>query len=473
MNVLLMNVSNTNVSAPTSGWHIAADDMGVYPPIGLLYLASSLRQHGRHAVKIVDTIITGMTLDDIGRVAKEEKPDIIGITVFTPTLYDAVQMTRCLKDASPSSRIVWGGPHTLAFPDESLQCHPVDYLIQGEGEIAFPALCDALEDKTDLAEVPGLVYQEDGAIKYGKPQSYVDEIDRIPFPPLDFLDMTKYHTTIGSGGATAIICSSRGCPFQCTYCWKMHSTYRSRSVANVLAEMEMYYQAGFREFFFFDDLFNITPKRVEELAQGILDRGWKIIWTFRGRVTAISPEMLSLAKRAGCWQILFGVETHSNEGFKEIKKKITIEQVDQAISLCRRHGIRTGTNWIIGLPHHRTRQDILDLIATAVRIDPDYANFNICMLYCGTEMFDDAVGLELVHKDTWVNFAKDPSPRFIMPIWDKSLSRNELSELLKLCYQRFYFRPMPILRKVMRMRNWAEFKLHLKAGFKLLASYFG
>jgi radical SAM superfamily enzyme YgiQ (UPF0313 family) len=469
MKVLLLNVPDAHVGKTTDDWDLEATDIGVFPPMGILYLAAALRQGGRHEVRLLDCILDRLTPKAAAERAKAFNPDVVGLTVYTPNLYDALLVSREMRAALPGAKIVWGGPHAMLFPAESMARPEVDYLVTGEAEETLPAFLDALEDQTGFSGITGVWSRQDGQAASTGPPAYVRDIDRLPIPAFDLLDHKRYFSAIGTGQPVGTICSSRGCPFHCTFCCKPYSTYRSRSVEGILAEMDAYHKSGIREFFFFDDLFNASAARVKKIARAILDRGWKdVSWAFRGRVDALDEEMLALAKKSGCRQILFGVEDASDEGLKAINKKITGEQVRRAMRLCRKHGILTSTNWIIGFPHHKTRRHVLDLIENAVDVDSDFAQFNICIAYHGTAIFEEGVGKGLFPADAWRAHAREPVPNFVEPIWEEHLSRRELSELLKLCYRRFYFRPLPILRKIMRVRRLKEFMLLARGALTLL-----
>jgi len=469
MRVLLMNVPDAHVGKTTDDWDLEASDIGAFPPMGILYLAGAVRAAGRHDVRVLDCIVDRLSPDMIASRVKDYAPDVVGFTVYTPNLFDALIVSRRVRQALPGVKLVWGGPHTMLFPDESMAQPEVDFLVTGEAEETFPAFLDALESGTGYDHIPGIWYRDGAVVKHTGPAAYVQDINALPFPAFDMLDFRRYYSAIGTGRPVGTICSSRGCPFHCTFCCKPYSTYRSRSVDNILAEMERYYAEGIREFFFFDDLFNASAKRVKDIARIILEKNWTdVVWSFRGRVDAIDEDMLKLARKAGCHQILFGVEDASDEGLKAIKKKITVDQVRRAMQLCRKHGILTSTNWIIGFPHHRTRQHILNLIDNAVSIDSDFAQFNICIVYHGTEIFEEGAAKGLFDRDIWRKHALNPIPNFIEPIWEEHLSRRELSELLKLCYRRFYFRPISILRKLMRIRSLSEMMLLARGAFTLL-----
>ncbi|MDD5086030.1 MAG: radical SAM protein, partial [Candidatus Omnitrophica bacterium] len=202
-------------------------------------------------------------------------------------------------------------------------------------------------------------------------------------------------------------------------------------------------------------------------AREIIRRDLKIVWSFRGRVDQINDETLKIAKTSGCHQILFGVETGTDEGLRLIKKRITTEQAINGVRLTRKHGIETNTNWIIGFPFEKSKEDVMKTIDFAVKVSSDYAQFNILIPYYGTEIFKDGVEKGVLDKDFWINYVKTPVPKALIPVWNEYLSREELGALLKKCYQRFYFRPKQFLRNLTKTTNLRHLKSKIK-GFAVL-----
>jgi anaerobic magnesium-protoporphyrin IX monomethyl ester cyclase len=468
MKILFISVPDIHVAKTAIKWEMEAVDLGIFPPLGIMYLAGALARQKRHEVKIIDAILEHFNYTDIVKKARDFDPDIIGLTVYTPIFYDAVQLSAELRNAMPRAKIVWGGPHTMLFPGESMEHKVVDYLFLGEAEETFPEFCNALEENKPLDGITGIVYRKAGAICQTGEPAYVKNINALALPATERVDFKRYFSAIGTGQAIATICSSRGCPFQCTFCCKPCFPYRSRNVDNVMEEIGHHYDLGIREFLFFDDLFNVTAKRVKDISEAILGKGWKIAWSFRGRVNNIDDEMLSVAKNAGCRQILFGVEDATDAGLAAIKKGITIAEAERAVALTRKAGIASNTNWIIGFPHQKTKQDIENLIKMAIKIDSDYAKFSICIAYHGTEIFNQGVRLKLFNPDIWRDYVKHPVPDFVAPVWEQYLSREDLGKLLSRCYYRFYFRPKQIMRRIRAMKSLAEFKLLVKNALTIL-----
>jgi radical SAM superfamily enzyme YgiQ (UPF0313 family) len=348
--------------------------------------------------------------------------------------------------------------------------HPeIDFLVHGEGEIIFAKLLDVLERKGGLSGLEGISFRENGRLVNNiKNKGYISDINFLPSPAFELLPIEKYKSAIGTGKTCGTIATSRGCPYECTYCNRPYRTYRSYTSERIISEIGYFYNRGIKEFVFFDDMFNINPKRVIDVSEAIIKSYPDIIWSFRGRVDQVTEKMVEIAKEAGCRQIMFGIEAARDEDLKAIKKRITTQQVIDAIRICKKFGLETSTNWIIGLPTHRRRQDILDLLDFAIKTGTDYAQFNILIPYEYTEIFDQGVKKQILPSSFWKEYILQPVPNAHIPIWDEYLSREELSELLKICYRKFYIRPSRIIENVLKVKSVSHFKSKLKGMLTVL-----
>jgi len=423
MRVLLINPPREHMIRWTvTDWELDLGEISSFPPLGLMYLASYLKEHTHHVCRIIDAVAEKMNYEDLKQGISAFGPDIVGITSFTFTFYDVLQTAKIVKEVDPAIHVCLGGPHTWLFPDEIMSHPEFDSLVIGDGEIAFKELLDRLEQGDSFGDIDwAVVYREgDKTVRTGKTR-YIANLDDLPFPAFDLLDGTKYYATFGKSSTMATIVSSRGCPFRCTYCQVLDKKYRTRSSENIVQELLVYYDKGIRDFYFFDDMFNITSKRVIEISERILESrmGGNIRWLFRGRM---------------------------------IKK----------------HGIETSTNWIIGFPHHKSRKDIDELIDTAIQINSDYAQFSILQLFPGSEMFEECVREGSLTADRWSNFVKHPPEIYHIELYTKFLSAQELSEIYKEAHIRYYRRIGYILGKLLKLKSFAEFRIKAKAAVAIL-----
>ena len=469
MKVLLINAPSKYAAVTTSDWDTTAEDIGAFPPIGLSYLAGYLVKNSSHEVHIMDTLAEQLDYDGIEKRVKDYQPEMVAITAFTPTFYDVLHVSRIVKKNIPDCYVCIGGAHVTSYPVETMSHKEIDFLIHGEGEIIFSKLLDVLEKDKNVSVLDGISFRADGRVIHKtENRGYIDDVNSLPSPAFDLLPLDRYKSAIGTGNTVGVIASSRGCPYECTYCNRPYRTYRSYSNDRIISEMGFFYNRGIKEFVFFDDMFNLTPKRVIEISDAIIAEYPDVTWSFRGRVDQVTEEMVRKAKEAGCRQILFGIEAARDEDLKAIKKKITTKQVIDGIAICKKLGLETSTNWIIGLPTHKSRNDVLDLLDFAVKSGSDYAQFNILIPYAGTEIFDEGVKKKVLSANFWNEYVLNPTPNAYIPIWEEYLSRKELSALLKICYRGFYLRPGKVIKNIMRLRNFSHFKMKFKGLLTIL-----
>ena len=410
-------------------------------------------------------------------------PDVVGITSFTTSLVDVQIAAQTIRKVVPQAHICLGGHHPISFPYEAAQLPEFDSIIVGEGEYAFTDLVKALDagedftkilgvyTKESIDEFVGVDYERDRRFLPGVnvPAAYVDDIDDLPIPNRKFIKHTSYHSTVGVSDHLATIITTRGCPYLCTFCNVPYKKYRQRDFDLILDEVQECLDMGYDEFHFYDDLFNITAKKVTEFCDAILRRKMKFVWDFRGRVNAVTYDSLVKAKQAGLRQISFGVETGSDEGLKLLRKGTKITQVRNAFEWCRKLGIRTVADYMLGLPFEKTKQDVYDNLDFLISLDPDFAQFSILILYPNTQVFDEGVEKGLVDPDVWRNFSLNPYKNMKPHHWTEFMSIEELADLHRECYRRFYLRPKFVIRSVLETRSFQEFKVKAFGLRKLVA----
>ncbi|MBF0437032.1 MAG: radical SAM protein [Magnetococcales bacterium] len=461
---------------------LESDDYGCFPPLGLLYVLSYLEQHTiGHEIFFKDCIAEKISHADLPGIIGAIQPDIVGITSFTISLIDVVKTARTARDVVPNAHICLGGHHPIAFPMEAVQLKEFDSIVVGEGEIAFTELVEALRTGKEFTGITG-VYTRESIQKWKEttfrdrkflgtvvvPPAYIEDIESLPFPNRRYIRHIDYHSTVGISGKLATIISSRGCPYKCTFCDVPFKSYRARSPGSVLDEVHECLELGYKEFHFYDDLFNITDKKVLAFCNELERRNMQFTWDFRGRVNNVTYESLKRMKKAGCRMISFGVETGSDAGLKALKKGTTTEQVRKVFRWCRELGIITIADFIIGLPFERSPADIAVSINFLLELDPDYAQVGILNLYPNTPLFDEAVSKGLIDPQRWRDFSLDPKPSFFVDHWEEHIPALELVRMQRQAYRRFYLRPRWILRSVLTIRTLHEFKMKVSGGLQIL-----
>lgn len=467
MKIMFINPPNLNL-IKISNWELKSGDYGQFPPLGLLYVASYLKKNSNHQIHILDTIVEKLDYDEIECRVRDFSPDIVAITTMTPIFADTMVTARIIKKINKNIHICVGGPHTYLFPQQTVKKDEIDSVILGEGEEIFSELVRHIYKGEPLDNIYGLVTKNNIGVSKLKEFGYIKNLDELPFPDRGLLPFKKYHCAVGVEDHVATITSSRGCPYKCRFCDVPQKTYRQRSMSNIMEEIEECLNLGFKEIFFYDDLFNIIPRKVIGISDEILNRGLKFKWSFRGRVNTITEEMLRVAAKAGCDRIHFGVETGTDLGLELLNKGVSIAEIKQAFALAKKAKIRTIADFMIGLPHEKTEKEVLRNVNFVISLEPDYVQFNVFQPYPGTEFFEWGVQKGILHKESWENFVENPTREFDMELWEEHLSKDQMSELLRISYRKFYLRFKYIWQMFRRVRTFTEFKRLIFGAIRLL-----
>ena len=367
-----------------------------YPPLGLAYLAAFLERDD-HDVNIIDLGLDPNVLLDEGiPQIVEYNPDLIGITAMTSNYESALETSKLLKAALPMP-IVIGGPHATLFPERVLRESCFDYLVYGEGEDTLCELAQALDSNPiepsteNLDQIQGLCYKEAGSIIKNPPRPLARDLDGFPFPARHLFDLERYPLYTPDGQRMISLLSSRGCPYNCSYCFKgiMGRTYRQRSVDSILAEIhEIVDRYGIKNLYFVDDLFAADKRRLIEFTQRVIEEELDIRWQCLARVDRIDQESLQQMQRAGCREIHYGIESGNQEMIDKIGKQITLSQVRQAVTWTRQAGIMVKGYFMLGLPGD-TEETMEQTISFAEELDLDEAMFSLTTPFPGTRLWED------------------------------------------------------------------------------------
>jgi radical SAM superfamily enzyme YgiQ (UPF0313 family) len=293
-------------------------------------------------------------------------------------------------------------------------------------------------------------------IKNYKPEVEIaEDIDTLPFPARHLINNSLYHSVLGKGKRMTGLCSSRGCPFSCVFCHQPHygKKWRARSAENVVAEIEECINLGIGEIEIYDDTFTYDRQRVIDICLDMLRKKLKIDWAIRTRVDRVDKEMLQIMAKAGCKRINYGIESANPEVLKMLRKGITPEQSEEAVRMTKESGIEVQAYFMIGSPRE-TREQILNTIAFANRLNPDYCYYSITSPCPATLLY--TLGMrEGKFNDYWRDFAKNPMPDFKARFWD-DLPRDELIGLMEYGFRSFYLKPKFILKQLAKVRSFRE-----------------
>ncbi|MEW6753623.1 MAG: radical SAM protein [Candidatus Latescibacterota bacterium] len=454
-------------------FEIDGDDYGQFPPLGLLYLASSVqRARPQDEVALIDAIAERVSAAELEQRIRDFGPDVVGISTFTMVLYDCCLIAELARLVNPRVHVCFGGPHITDFAAETASLPMVDSVVLGEGEETFVELLHQLEQGRPVEEVPG-VFTRHNVHRVTRAKSrrpMIRDLDALPHPDRSLLKQHLYYNAIGFEPSIATVITSRGCPKQCTFCATMHSHYRVRSLPNVLEEIGAILDGGIREIFFQDDTFNLLGERAREFCRHVLAAGLRFSWSFKARVDQIDEELMSLARRAGCRQIHIGVETGTQEGLDYLKKGVTLGQLRRAFALAHEHGIRTIADWMIGLPFERSEADIDRNFEFLLALDPYYVQINVLQPFPFTRIFAEAESRRLDNLERWRAWCSCPTPHFQKGVWTEYLTAAQLNAKARQLYRRFYFRPEYIARSVVSLANHRDLWRKVQGARRLLVN---
>jgi anaerobic magnesium-protoporphyrin IX monomethyl ester cyclase len=412
-------------------------------------------------VKIHDGLLRNSGVSDFADTLTSLSPEVVGISgQTTPSIYDVYQTAKVVKNINPATLVVVGGAH-VTFQDEQVlrECPEIDVVVRGEGEVTMNVLLERIRNQQPYDRVQGTTIRAGNAIIRNPDRPYVVNLDDLPFPAYDTLNLPWYFP---KGKRIAPMITSRGCPYQCTFCSSSRITgkrWRGRSPMNVMQEVKLLRDRyGVQDVTFIDDLFTFDYRRVEEICSSMTQEADDIGWTCSSRadIMARHPEMTDWLKAAGCHTLYMGAESGSQRILNRIKKGIRLSQVISAVKRAKKVGLEVVLSFILGIPGE-TREDIQSTIDFACKLDPDLAQFTICTPYPGTPMYDEAKEKRWLSVSDWSKFT------VLEPIMDlPGLSRDWIKKQLRRAYYRFYTRPSFIWKQI-KMKNLDIFKVALRS----------
>ena len=441
------------------------------PSLGLLHLAAMAREHG-YRVSIVESDAEGLDVAAVVARLVETRPRYVGITLFTVGVWSASQIARGVKRALPETRVVVGGPHIASMGRETLERFPeFDLAVVGEGEWALVELLEALDQGRPLDGIAGLLWREGERVLENPTRPIPKDLDDLPLPAWDLLPgfPQAYPPAIYDypRGPVATIAASRGCPFHCKFCdtSTFGARVRAYSPARVVEMIQqLHARWGVRHIMFVDDLFLASRLRVTEFCERLLATGPSITWTCTARVDTVKPDILGLMKRAGCWEISFGLETGSDALLEAMDKSARIERSEQAIDWTHRAGIRTKGLFMLGYPGENA-ETIAATHDFLRRIPLDIMNLTKFTPYPGSPIYSDLYGTKIRSED-WsrlngMNFVWSP----------EGISVEALDRAYQRLLRSFYLRPRVMHHyALLTLRNPTHLSRVLRFGAGYLAA---
>lgn len=438
--------------------------VNVVPSPSLLYLAPYLIED-EHDVSYIEGLF--FSLEEVIEKIRDLDPDLIGVTLTSVDWENSRWMLNEIKKQFPQVTIVAGGIHPTLWKEKCFEeSEGIDILVLGEGEITMRELAASLQEGKDLRDVKGLMFKTEEGLVQTPPRENIRDIDVLPFPAHRLVDIQKYipSPTFYKRLPHANIIGARGCPYQCTFC-HTDRRVRMRSATDIVDEIEMLYREhGVQDIAFWDDTFTLSRERAMEFCNQMIERDLDVFWAVNARVDRIDRELLKAMKKAGCWRVLYGIESGVQKNLDTLKKGTTIEQIRRAVNITSEVGIEAYGTFMFGIPGE-TFQEGLETIEFACSIPLDYAVFVNLTPLPGTEVYEELLSGKLTPAKFTENRFNFKNVSFV----PEGMTEEQIRYLIQKGHRKFYMRPGLIWKKIRSISSFFDLSKYIR-GFLLIAT---
>ena len=377
-------------------------------PLGLLYLAGYLRNKCKARVSIVDASLLGEKT--LVQMLLSFKPDLVGISSLTPGRLEAIKVSRLLKYMYPTCKTVLGGIHPTLMWQQIMEIYPeIDFIVRGEGE---EALYDLVAGKP-LSAIGGLVWRKRKHVVHNPDRKPIANLNEVPFPAWDLIDPRMYPPW-GKGTANGInletetrypLIFSRGCMACCTFCssWKVWKGYRYRNGDNVADEMEMLVKNyGAKHFVFYDDTLTGNEQEIINFCKEVVKRKLHVAIHGTTRIDLVGEKVLRWMKKAGFYEISYGIESGSPNMLVNINKRTNLDLIVRGAKFTKKAGIRFCALMMYGLPRETPHdRQLTDKLLRKIKPD-SIGSIGEVWIFPGTALYEQAKNAHLLDDRFWL-----------------------------------------------------------------------
>ncbi len=437
--------------------------MGCNPPISLLYVAASLRESGED-VLVIDADEGKLSPKEILKKLVNYSPDIVGMPLFSTNLPAAYNIFQLLTSNKFGWKILMGGSHaTIRAQDVLNTFKGCDYVLRGEAEGSIKELARCIQTNNSLDSVSGLSYKEGERIIHNPDSPINMNLDSIPFPARGLLNSAYKNNTywrIGQRGATDVIITSRGCPYNCNFCFKVANKFRVRTPENIIKELIQIRSSGTRNVHIMDDIFVFKKDRCLEILRMIKKEKLGMEFKVRARVDCIDKELLLAMKDSGVKSVVYGIESGSQEILDSMNKHTTVEMNHKAIAMTKKAGLQCYADIFVGYPGE-TPETIAKTEKFILKTKPTAVNISYLYPLPNTEVYNQAKR-DGTLMDDW---SVKSNAAWVRLPWIKS--REELYPYGERMLKKYICNPIVIFHVIRHVLFKIDFKQ-----FKMLVDYF-
>jgi len=380
---------------PPEGYGSPGKEIDLYyrfsPPLGILYLAKVLEEKG-HKIEILDFGAEKFSEEKI--LKNINSIDAIGLTINVYNIKNIPNIINLVKSNDRHLPVIIGGPLCSIQPKQTLIESNADICVDGEAELIIDKIANALIGNGIFSDIPGIFYKTGDVIKKGPPAEVIKNIDSLQFPARHLVDKYEYGYYAGihlSKGKFTSIITSRGCPYHCKFCCVCNivKEHRQRSAENIIKELDELNQ-NYTALMIVDDNFVVDEKRVEKIMDLLIEKKFDLDISIMGiRVDTVNGKLFKKMKKAGISYVFMGLESGNQDVLNFYNKKINLGQMKNSIQICRKIGIFTHGNFIVGAPVE-TEEHLDKTLKMAKKLPLNLATFIPLQYLKGSELWDIA-----------------------------------------------------------------------------------
>lgn len=453
-------------------WDLSALDT-YCPPLGLLYIAGYVRQYN-HEVHIIDLQTWKYSLDRTVEYIKSLNPDVIGLSAMTINFLNANEIAEGLKNSGLTVPIILGGPHFTAASVETLKrFSAIDFGVVGEGEVTFSEILQKIASNSSVKGVKGVVWRScSEGIVTNASRPLIENLDMLPLPAWDLLQNfpNAYpHNALETRRLPAAsIITSRGCPYQCTFCDRSIFGNRVRHhsasyTLNMIRHLRDKYKI--KDLMILDDNFLLDKIKLFEICNSIIQENMDVKWYCLSHVSSMTEDRLEKVKEAGCWIMEVGIESGNEKILRLLKRNTSKTFISNAVNRAKKLGIRVKGNFIFGLPTE-TLETLEETIRFSKSINLSLFQQTFLTIWPGCELSNSIDQYGNAEKD-W-----DKLTHFQISFVPDGLTSDDLLRASKSAFRRFYLRPKIIFEILLYIRSFRALKYAIIAGWVFLKSLF-
>lgn len=381
------------------------------PSLAVGYILANAKKKG-FKVKYIDMDACLITIERLLKYIERNRPKLIGFTAVTTIVKAAAHIASLIKQDNPEIPVCLGGIHATMVPKETLEEFAgFDFVVRGEGEFVIPKVLEHINrDNRDFRDIKGVITRDRPEIDFG----FIDNLENLPFPAWEEFDLFRYPgVDLHRTKRELPVITARGCPFDCCFCCRPpgYRKVRYRSVENIINEIiRNLEQFGTEATLIVDETLAMNKQMVRELCQAILERQLhkRMRWSCSTRVDMVEAELFKLMRKAGCYDAFFGFESGDDRLLEIAGKKITTNDMVNAVRIAKDAGIAVHGCFILGLPGE-TKETVEKAWKLAKKLDIRGVSFPIAVPFPGTRLREMAkkgeYGLRII-SNNWDDYGK-------------------------------------------------------------------